>query len=351
MMRPGSVRRGGALLVVILSACDEPTAATRRAVLSDAYTADVGPQGSPPTWTTTALGTLPGTNFSIAHDVSDNGVVVGQSYSPGQLPFYWTQAGGMKQLALPLSASAGVATATSDNGAYLTGAVILGSGKTVPARWGWSRGGSSVVTLIGCHSASGYGGSGWGVNNAGTVVGSSNSAAWSWPLGSSCGSPIVVQDKTMVDAYGINDLGTIVGAGWIEIGGWSFKRGFLKTVSIGAYLQPAPGHSESWAHAVNDANEVVGASNASSSFGAPVYWNASAGPPALVLAPNASLYGRVAISDKGRIVWQTATGGMSRKGTTTWALNIFPHGVNTCGDIVGMSTTSVAVRMKKLVCD
>ncbi|MGQ0641874.1 MAG: hypothetical protein ACT4P6_14080 [Gemmatimonadaceae bacterium] len=71
----------------------------------------------------------------------------------------------------------------------------------------------------------------------------------------------------------------------------------------------------------------------------------------MVLAPSNWLYGIVAVSDKGRIVWSTQTGGMSRKGTTTWALNIFPHGVNTCGDIVGMSTTRVAVRMKKLVCD
>jgi probable HAF family extracellular repeat protein len=324
-----------------------PTVATRRAVLPDAPAADVRSQGSPQTWTTTVLGTLPGHVFSIAYDISDNGTVVGysQSSTSGLLPFYWTQAGGMKQLAVPIHASEGVARAISDNGAYVTGEVKLGDGRLVPARWRWS-GGKSVVALIGCHSGRGYSGSGLGVNNAGTVVGSANSAAWSWPLGSSCGSPITIQGTPMSHAYGINDLGTIVGAGW------SPRRGFVKTVSLAAQLQPSPGDGAAWAHAVNDANEVVGRSNTGTSgaHGAPVYWNAGAGPPALVLAPSFFLYGFVQLSDKGRIVWQTATGGMSRKGTTTWALSIWPNGVNACGDIVGMSTNG-AVRMKKLACD
>lgn len=345
MIRPGRVRLAGTLVVGILCACDEPTVATRRAVLTDAH-ADVRPQASPPTWTTTVLGALPGNNFSIAYDISDNGTVVGhsQATSSAVLPFYWTQAGGMKQLALPISASAGEARAISDNGAYVTGMVKLADGRKVPARWRWSDG-NSLVALIGCHSDRGYSGSGWGVNNAGTVVGASNGAAWSWPVGSSCGSPIIIQGKAMSHAYGINDLGTIAGVGW------SPRRGYVKTASLAAQLQPGPGDSETWAHAVSDANEVVGTTNTTGAFGAPAYWNASAGPPALVLAPNNWLYGFVAVSDKGRIVWSTFTGGVSRRGTTTWALNMFPNGVNACGDIAGMSNLGVAVRMKKLVCD
>lgn len=345
MMRSGRVQLAGTLVVGILSACDEPTVATRRAVLSDAH-ADIRPQASPPTWTTTVLGALPGNTFSIAYDISDTGIVVGQSQQSSSvlLPFYWTQAGGMKQLAVPIHATSAVARAISDNGAYVTGAVTLGDGRKVPARWRWS-GGNSVVTLIGCASGRGYSGSGWGVNNAGTVVGASNGAAWSWLLGSSCSSPIVVDGTTMSDANGINNLGLIVGRGW------SPKRGYVYAGSLNYPLLPASGDNESWAHAVSNANLVVGTSSVSSGFGAPVYWTASGVPPALVLAPSSWLYGFVAVSDKGRIVWSTQTGGASRRGTTTWVLPIYPNGVNACGDIAGMSNLGVAVRMKKLVCD
>ncbi|MGQ0641877.1 MAG: hypothetical protein ACT4P6_14095 [Gemmatimonadaceae bacterium] len=336
--------------MVVLSACGEPTVASRRAVLSDAHTAVVGPQASPPTWTTTVLGALPGNNFSIAYDISDTGIVVGQSQQSSSvlLPFYWIQAGGMKQLAVPIHATSAVARAISDNGAYITGSVTLGDGRKVPARWRWS-GGNSVVTLIGCASSSGYSGSGWGVNDVGTVVGASNGAAWRWLFGSNCSSPIVIDGVTMSDANGINNLGLIVGRGW------SPRRGYIYAGSpqLNKQFLPASGHSESWAHAISDAHPklTVGTSSVSSGFGSPVYWNASGVPPALVLAPSNWLYGFVAVSDKWRIVWSTQTGGMSRKGTTTWALNIFPHGVNACGDIVGKSTNAVAVLMKKLVCD
>ena len=343
MIRPGRVRRAGTLVVVILSACDEPTVATRRAVLPNADAADVRAQGSPPTWTTTILGTLPGHLNSIAYDISDNGIVVGQSSGPN-LPFYWTQSGGMVQLYLPSSAIEGVARAISDNGAFVTGWVKLVDGQKVPVRWRWS-GRTSVIDLIGCRSGPGYSGSGWGVNNVGTVVGSSNGAAWLWLLGSSCGSPVVVAGTTMSDANGINNSGLIVGRGW------SPKRGFVYAGIVSAPLQPASGDSESWAHAISNANLVVGTSSTSGGFGSPVYWTASGVPPALVLAPSNWLFGFVAVSDKSRIVWQTATGGMSRKGTTTWALAIWPHGVNACGDIVGQNTNGVAVRMEKLVCD
>lgn len=345
MSRTGRVRLAGTFVAVIFTACDEPTVATRRISLPGADAADVRAQGSGPTWNTTVLGTLPGNAFSIAYDISDTGIVVGQSQggSAPILPFYWTQAGGMKQLALPIHASAGVARAISDNGAYVTGSVLLGDGRVVPARWRWSAG-NSVVALIGCHSAPGYSGSGWGVNNVGTVVGASNGAAWKWIVGSSCGSPIVIDGVAMSHANGINNLALVVGRGG------SPKRGYVYTGSNDAFLLPASGDSESWAHAVNNAHLIVGTSTVSSGFGAPVYWTASGAPPALVLAPSNWLYGFVAVNDKGRIVWSTSTGGMSRKGTTTWALSIWPNGVNLCGDIAGYSNSG-AVRMKKLVCD
>jgi hypothetical protein len=345
MSRTGRVRLASALVAVIFTACDEPTVATRRISLPAADAADVRAQGSGPTWTTTVLGTLPGSAFSIAYDISDTGIVVGQSQggSAPILPFYWTQAGGMKQLALPIHASAGVARAISDNGAYVTGSVRLGDGRVVPARWRWS-GGNSVVALIGCHTAAGYSGSGWGVNNVGTVAGASNGAAWKWLVGSSCGSPIVINGVVMSDANGINNLALVVGRGG------SPKRGYVYAESPDIFLPPAEGDSESWGHAVNNAHMIVGTSSVSSGFGAPVYWTASNAPPAAVLAPSNWLYGFVAVSDKGRIVWSTQSGGMSRKGTTTWALSIWPNGVNACGDIAGYSNSG-AVRLKKLVCD
>ena len=237
------------------------------------------------------------------------------------------------------------ATACS-NGAYATGHVELGDGRIVPVRWKWSLG-VSIVTLIGCHSAPGFNGTGHAVNNAGTVVGSTNGAAWSWALGTSCSSPVVVQGITMKGALDINDLGTIVGYGW------SPYRGFIKTTSYSAQLQPRPGHYSSIADAVDDANLVAGRSLIVNGVDSTVYWTGTQGPPALVLGPNNNM-SYVSLSDKGRFAWSVttsgATTGMSRKGTTTWALSIWTHGVNGCGDIVG-SENGLAVLMKKVVCD
>lgn len=334
-------------VILAVAACSEPTESTLPAALNIPPAAEVhAQQGPSPTWTKIVLGPLPGSTFSVARDISDNGVVVGESTSPGQLPFYWSQAGGMKQLAVPIHAIKGVAQAISDNGAYATGHVELGDGRKVPVRWRWSLG-VSIVTLIGCHSDPGFDGTGHGVNNAGTVVGSTNGAAWSWALGTSCSSPVVVQGITMTSALDINDLGTIVGLGW------SPYRGFIKTSSYSAQLQPRPGHYSSSADAVDDANLVAGRSLIVNGVDSTVYWTGTQGPPALVLGPNNNL-SRVSVSDKGRYVWSVTTNGlyagMSRKGTTTWALSIWPNGVNACGDIVG-SENGLAVLMKKVVCD
>src|SRR5688572_16986772 len=89
-------------VILAIASCSEPTETALPAPLRVQPAAEVRAQQGPPTWTTKALGALPGNNFSIAYDISDTGIVVGQSHggSAPVLPFFWTKAGGMKQLAL-----------------------------------------------------------------------------------------------------------------------------------------------------------------------------------------------------------------------------------------------------------
>ncbi|MGQ0648444.1 MAG: hypothetical protein ACT4P7_12835 [Gemmatimonadaceae bacterium] len=336
-----------AVAALSVSSCADPIASERLERRIEPSAARV--QWSPPTWTTTILGTLPGKSNSVAHDISDNGVIVGEATtSTGALPlpFRGTQAAGLVALPMPggvAGAVQGRALAISDNGLYIAGNAKLSDGRTTPLRW--TLGSVVTFTMIGCPLSSDYweGGTGWGVNNAGTVVGSSAGGAWSWTLGTTCPSPVDVVGTTMSYALDINDIGTIVGFGFTP------SAGFFKSISFAKPLSPLPGHQEASAHAVDDANGVVGRSDGPGPVYTAVYWNTSLAAP-IPLGP-AEPVAYLAMSDQGRIVWPTTTGGMTLRGTTTHALAISPRGVNKCGDIVGASRRGLAVLMKKTTCD
>jgi uncharacterized membrane protein len=288
------------------------------------------------------VGTLPGNTHSQGWDVSDNGIVVGETVTlpngTAVKPFYWSQAAGIRQLPLPVGATAGRAYAISDNGLYATGSVTHTGGLTVPVRW--SIAGPTVTILQRCGGS--LIGTGTAVNDAGVVVGNTGSVAASWASARSCQSSIVVQGTMMTQARGINDLGTVVGLGFQPI------RGFYQSSTLAGKLLPLTGDSWSEGHAVNDVHLVVGRSWRSGVYTA-VSWS-NLGQPTVVLGTLHSA-GNVAISDQGRAVWGTPSGtALTRKGTNTVGLNLFPRGINACGDIAG-TESGLAVLYKKRYCD
>jgi hypothetical protein len=295
-----------------------------------------------PLWTKQVVGTLPANTHSQGWDVSDNGIVVGETVTlPNGTdikPFYWTQSGGIRQLPLPVGATAGRAYAISDNGLYAAGNAIHTGGLTVPVRW--SLAGPTVAILQRCGGS--LIGTGTAVNDAGVVVGNTGSVAAIWPTARSCQTSIVVQGTMMTQARGLNDLGTVVGLGFQP------RRGFHRSATLAGKLLPLSADSWSEGHAVNDVNLVVGRSWRTGVYTA-VSWS-NVGQPAVVLGALHSA-GHVAISDRQRAVWGAPNGtALTRKGTTTTGLNLFPHGVNACGDIVG-TESGLAVLYQKRYCD
>lgn len=338
-----------ALATIAFAACSEPPTA-----LPSPYTAppsaltplanEVHQQAT--TWTKQILPVLYGKTGARANDISDNGIVVGESmtlpYGTDERPAYWTPDGRIHALQAK-SATTGFATAISDNGIFVVGYTRVASYQQA-VRWTLAVSNPPAVQLQTC----GLKGDpiATGVNNAGVVVGAIGLTAVSWKTISSCPTPIVVAGKTMTIARGINDVSTKVGLGhWNAWSPRGFVQGYLNTA-----LAPLSGHAWTDAHAVNDANVVVGKSwyPGGSSWTA-VYWGSgSNGPVALGYMSNAA---RVAISDKGRFVWGTQYNkGMTKIGIFSAALTAIPLGVNVCGDIVGLENGQ-AVRYKKTVCD
>src|SRR6266545_8119200 len=133
----------------------------------------VGPSPSPsilpslPRYTVTDLGTLPGDDQSFAWAVSETGAVVGGSTGPnGMRAFLWTRQGGMVPLACPSGRPYCLARDVNAVGQ------VAGSAWSTPVdipghAVRWTGGVAQDLGTIGTGMQS----EGWGINDAGTVVG------------------------------------------------------------------------------------------------------------------------------------------------------------------------------------
>jgi hypothetical protein len=334
-----------ALMTLSLAGCGDPPTTPAAGEASNRSPGTPTPAPGfpqPPLWSKQVLGALPGKTASRARDISDDGVVVGESMTGSSgtdaLPFYWRQWHGIQPLPFTNGVTAGRALAISDDGRFVTGTMTR-NGIVVPARWNLYLFGAGVGYLCGDR-----GGSGMGVNDRFEIVGACDGAATFWTASPPPPDeiPVVVLGTTMAQGLGLNNNGTIVGYGFQP------RKGFYRSHTLGGTLLPLPADTWSEAHAVNNGELVVGKSWGSGAFTA-VYWS-YLGRPSVALGAMHP-YGTVAISNKARVVWGTPSGGgTTRRGTTTHALALFPFGVNTCGDIVGMEG-GLAVLYKKSTCD
>ena len=338
------------LLVAVLTACGAEDQSTEPTARDNDFAAN-GVSTCPPVcvgpiWTKQILGTLPGTSFPTATDVSDNGTIVGgaQKTSNGHVvPFVWTASGGMKRLPVPGGLIDGYANAVSDNGTYAVGqAYVLVQGSYVPVPLLWDLAGPTVRQFIThCTGSSVVAGYADGINNVGTAVGhvggAQSGSAVFWTNTTSCPAGIPLTTLSSV-ATGINNAGDIVG----DLGNGSSGFFYNYHSPVQAYLLTGGA-----ATAINNGGKAVG----NGSFhcqGNAVSWNAGA-HNAKPLGAQSSC--GVAISDKGRTVWTASSGpAMTLYKGTLKSLPLLPFGVNLCGDIVGYEGAD-AVLYKKVTCD
>jgi uncharacterized membrane protein len=299
-----------------------------------------------PTWTISNVPLLPGTSVGTPQDISDDRVVVGYGVTASYAShaFYWTSAGGTQPLPTGSFGGASRATAISDNGRYIVGYVKDASGIDVAVRWErLAGGGMDFQDLRTCTGESAWG---YGVSNGGVVVGQRGATAVKWTGVASCAAAIVVSGTAMRAAHAINDGGAIVGMSPLPY------RGFTANApSLPAFVNPLPGDAGSRATGVNELGEIVGLSWNGSAYRA-IYQNPITLVPFALGPAHAGGPGLPRISDRGRTIWENAAwSGRTTRGTEIRSLLMAPTGVNTCGDIVGVTSGGQGQLYKKNVCD
>ena len=165
-------------------------------------------------WAVQTLGTLPDDTFSVAHDVNDDGIVVGLSArGAGEVAsgFLWTAATGMSLLP-GLGGELTYALAIS-NGGDVAGLSTDASGTRHAVRWrsssGWAI--EDLGTLGGCCSF------GYGINTFGDVVGVSNLGKRSGTQRAFLARPAAAMTdlgapRGQSAARDLNDFGVVVGS-------------------------------------------------------------------------------------------------------------------------------------------
>ncbi|KAB8316387.1 DUF3466 family protein [Tolypothrix campylonemoides VB511288] len=175
---------------------------------------------------------------------------------------------------------------------------------------------------------------GYGINDAGQVVGSSGivpNRAFLWNSSSGMTDLGTLPGGTNSYAYDINNAGQVVGS--------SDGAGFLWTSSTG--MTPL---GTSTANAINNAGQVVGGENRA------FLWSSSTGSTDLGTLPGASSSSASDINDNSQVVgtsssraflWNSSTG-MTSLGTLPNKNTSFASAINNAGQVVGNSGNSNA---------
>jgi probable HAF family extracellular repeat protein len=176
-----------------------------------------------------------------------------------------------------------------------------------------------------------------GINDAGQVVGFSDSRAFLWTNSDGMQDLGTLQPEINDHSWAnaINNAGQVVGKS-----NFSNTQAFLWTSTGGMqYLGDLPdGTPTQEAHDINEAGQVVGATNAAG--GSAFLWTESGGAEDLGELPGSGLYGTQAwgINDAGEVVgvskgrpflW-TRSSGMQDLG-----VSLFPYDINNVGQVVG----------------
>lgn len=202
------------------------------------------------TYTVVNLGTIGGAGSSVANGISENGIVVGQSN--GQA-YKWTMGGGIVGLN-GLGGATTNAYSVNSNG-QIAGRADLGGGGFHAVLWDNSL---NATDLGGTFSEA------RGINEAGTVVGTSNSRGFRKTYGGAMVELPTLDNITISTA--VNTGGTVTG-GSDDAGSNRHAYRWNGEPDLEDLGIPI-GDSASQGQAINDSNLVVGYSTKFSTFGA-----------------------------------------------------------------------------------
>lgn len=294
----------------------QPGALWRRLAAAGATTAlaalCAGGAQAQPTFSLTDLGELPGGgNRSWAQGINNLGHVVGGSListsTYGYRPYVWTPEHGMKQLT-GFGEGAGALEINDDD-------VI----------------GGTTGCLGGCPNVINYYG-------------------WRWQGNVATGAGTTTSLGSISQPWGLNDSGQFVGPNIPATGAYQSILATPNGASPPVFTYTNLGHlngstNASFAHAVNEAGQVVGW--ATSSLGTqPYIWTAATGMQALTPTALGAARG---INDLGQVVGYLSTAGNTFASAFLWsaadglvtlgAVDWEPEGINNLGWVVGCKST------------
>ncbi|MFO0839121.1 MAG: hypothetical protein U1D55_11430 [Phycisphaerae bacterium] len=204
--------------------------------------------------------------FDGVFDINDSGEAVGTLRDAVTgLPAAFRWDGAIHEITLPLLPP-GAGTPHSRGFAINSAGAIAGghqvrcvSGATPIAAARWSPGGASLVSIPTCVDSTGY-----GINDAGWVVGQSNSQAQPFLWNGLGPTPLSILGSSggADNAVGINDVGEIVGWSFdpsthlTQACRWNASSPATPPLTLGS----VPGQSGGFAFSINNHSQVVGAS-------------------------------------------------------------------------------------------
>jgi probable HAF family extracellular repeat protein len=325
-----------------LPSCRFPQTLGQFAALALATTALAGG----PQWqvTITDLGVLPGGLFSSAYAINDSGTVVGvSSMTGGTLKTVMWQNGTISLLPAPVGGGTAIPEDINDAG-EIAGRYTVGADLSYGVYWTPDGTPTLLPPLPGGIQAFVIA---HAINASGQVVGRGQQSAPNyfghavvWNTTEFQSDLGVMGGGTFSEAYGINDLGIVVGVAAISSGA---QRAFRWQDGVYTDLSTWPGGSvASKAYAINNAGVIVGLNNNVAS----VWKNGSVQP--LPMPPGVSAFTpAIDINEAGDII---ATGtkifpvevGVVWKNGQPIALGTLPGGtisrarrINDAGEIVG----------------
>jgi probable HAF family extracellular repeat protein len=246
-------------------------------------------------YTAIDLGTLrPGS--ARIHAVNGKGEVVGESGDPHRTDthsFFWSKSSGMVDMGTLAEGDFSIASGINDAGE------VVGTSNTADSmrafKWTRSSGLTALKLLPGTNASSAY-----AINSKGQIAGSCGSHAALWTEGAVRDLGTLGGESS--EARGINNIGHVVGQSDTSEG----QRAFAWTGASMRSLGALPGDTSSHANAINDSGIVVGGSEGANGMRAFI-WTEADGMQEIPSLPVSSYSEAFGVNAAGQVVGQAGS--------------------------------------------